>query len=379
MKPVRGFLSAVLALAVIIGCGTAAAGESISEAPVTRIVGESRNDSEHTPIIMSAPDNDFRTDLQYSYLMDEDPENVGAYAHGAKQLSRPRGIVCDFSADDIGEAKSYVIQRASSEDFSDAVTVEGLLEKKYQFHNLMLGEHFFWRGGTSLKSIADSPVHEMTVTEIPPRICYVEGGTNIRDIGGYASSLVPDGVIRQGLYYRGANINSITKKGKNRMLNELGVRVEIDLRDKNQCGGPYVKGIQYFALSIPSGTEAKRFEEYSSVYRKVFALIANADEKPVFLHCHAGADRTGIVSFILLTVCGAEYEDIARDYLFTNFTDQGPRVLSSEFNLWWAKLDYFAGDTKAEKAKNWLMLKGVPEDQIEHIREIFVEGYKPAQ
>ena len=333
------------------------------------------DDSAYTPIMLTSPDNDMRTDLQYSYIMDPDLENVYAYAHGVEALSLPRGVLCDFSGDDIGDAAEYVIQRAASEDFSDAVTVEGLTEKSYAFQNLLLGEHFWWRGGTSLETIEDSPVHEMTVTDIPPRVCYVEGGTNIRDVGGYESSLVDGGCIRQGLYYRGANINAITEEGQRQMRDDLGVRVEIDMRDADLCLGPYVDGVEYYAMSIPSATEPRRFEEFSSVYKDIFALIAEADENPVFLHCGSGADRTGIVTFILLAVCGVSYEDMAHDYLFTNFANERIRYLSSEFDNWWAKLDYFAGDTKADRAKSWLMLKGVPEEQIEHIREIFVDGY----
>ena len=378
MKPVHSSLALTLVLAMIIGSGLSAAGRPFSRTPVPVLREEPQGESVYTPDMKTSPDSDFRTDLQYSYATDEDPLNVYAYARGAEEMSLPRGIICDFSGDGIGNAKSYVIQRASSEDFSDAVTIDRLPKKSYTFHNLLLGEHFFWRGGTSLQTIASSPVHEVTVTAVPPRICYVEGGSNIRDIGGYASSLVPGGTIRQGLYYRGANLNRVTSDGKRRLRNELGVLVEIDLRDKSLCRGPYVSGVEYHALSIPWMTEQMRFEEYSSVYREVFSLIANADKKPVFLHCQYGADRTGIVSFMLLTVCGASYEDIARDYLFTNFTNHGPRYLETEFMNWWNKLDYFAGDTKAEQAKNWLMLKGVPADRIEHIREIFIEGYTAA-
>ena len=331
--------------------------------------------SAYTPIMLTSPDNDFRTDLQYSYVMDPDVENIFAYAHGVELLSQPRGVICDFSGDDIGEAESYLIQRASSEDFSDAVTVEGLEEKTYAFQNLLLGEHFWWRGGTSLETIEDSPVHETTVTDIPPRVCYVEDVQNIRDVGGYESSLVPGGKLRQGLYYRGATLNYITKEGQRQMWDELGVRVEIDMRDESWCEGPYVDGVEYYVLSIPSFTDDQRFEEFSAEYRQVFELIANADEMPVYLHCNSGADRTGIVTFMLLTLCGVDYDDIARDYLFSNFTDQRSRELTSEFNNWWAKLDYFAGETKADQAKNWLRLKGVSEEDLEHIREIFVEGY----
>ncbi|MDD7158028.1 MAG: hypothetical protein PUH99_03415 [Firmicutes bacterium] len=78
------------------------------------------------------------------------------------------------------------------------------------------------------------------------------------------------------------------------------------------------------------------------------------------------------------SVCGASYEDIARDYLFTNFSTHGSRLnnFTTEFKQWWSKLDNYSGDTKADRAKSWLMSKGVKAAQVEKIREIFVEGYK---
>ena len=161
------------------------------------------------------------------------------------------------------------------------------------------------------------------------------------------------------------------------MTRDLGVKVEIDMRDLNQCNGPYVDGVEYNAISVPSGTESTRFEQFASEYRQIFALIANADQKPVILHCTAGCDRTGIVTMMLLTVCGASYEDVARDYLFSNFSTQGQRRLESEFVNWWNKLDSFSGSTKAEKAKSWLLSKGIPETTVQKIRSIFVEGYDP--
>ena len=384
MKKIQRSLSLLLALMMLLSSGALAFGEAdgppayLSSQEIIALMGseEPFDASLYTPIMQTSPDNDFRTDLQYSYLMDPDVTNIYAYSHGVEELSQPKGIVCDFSGDGVGTASSYIIQRASSEDFSDAVTVEGLAEPSYAFQNLLLGEHFYWRGGTSPETIGISPVHETTVTDVPPRVCYVEGCKNIRDIGGYESSLVPGGRIRQGVYYRGANINGITAEGQRQLRDELGVRVEIDMRDEDLCLGPYVDGVEYYTATIPSTTEAIRFEEFSSVYKDVFSIIANADKKPVFLHCSSGADRTGIVTFMLLTVCGVSYEDIARDYLFTNFTDERIRYIYSEFDNWYAKLDMFEGDSKADEAKQWLKLKGVPETQIERIREILVEGYE---
>ena len=71
----------------------------------------------------------------------------------------------------------------------------------------------------------------MIINSKGPRNCYVSGVTNVRDIGGYSSSLGKNAYIRQGLYYRGANLNSITDKGKAQMKEDLGVKTEIDLRD----------------------------------------------------------------------------------------------------------------------------------------------------
>lgn len=328
------------------------------------------------PVDGTVPENDFHTALQYRYLTDPNPENITAYANGVQEWSRPAGTLMDFSADCAESADGYVLQYAGNESFDGAVTVNGLQSRSYRVYNLMLGETVWWRGGTTLAEAQANPVHSMTIEAQGPRNLYIDGVTNVRDIGGYASSLVADGKIRQRLYYRGAKLDGITEAGKAEML-RLGIRQEIDLRDAYQCQGPYVDGIRYTAVSIPSGTESRRFEEFADEYKTIFGLIAKADENPVYLHCTAGADRTGICTFILLTVCGADYNDIARDYLFTNFSTQGSRInnFTTEFKQWWSKLDNFAGETKAEKAKAWLISKGVTAAEVERIREIFVEGY----
>ena len=40
------------------------------------------------------------------------------------------------------------------------------------------------------------------------------------------------------------------------------------------------------------------------------------------LHCFAGADRTGVMTFALLSLLGLEYKDIINDYAFTSFSTQ---------------------------------------------------------
>lgn len=331
------------------------------------------------PLVVSAeevtpPDNDFRTPLQYGYLLDN-YENYAAYVTGAKENSKPRGIICDFSGDGFGEEGPYVFQKADDPEFTDPREYTDLKEPVYTVQNVLLGEHFYWRGGTDLETIGNSPVHEVTVTDLAPRMCLVAGVTNVRDIGGYASSLVPGAKLRQGRYYRGARLDSIKEAGKIALRDELGVRAEIDLRGDGENKGPYVDGITYYSFEIPAGTEPRRFEDFAEEYVGIYTTIANADKAPVYLHCTVGADRTGIATFMLLAVCGVSYEDIARDYLMTNFSYNGERTLEKEFNIWWKKLGKLEGDTVPEKAETWMKSKGVSEETIERIREVFIEGY----
>lgn len=322
------------------------------------------------------PQYDIHTDLQYRYLNDSNVYNISEYANGVEELSLPTPITCDFSEDaQIPTAESYIIQISKTEDFEFPETISGLPEKEYDIYNLQLGEHFYFRGGINLSTISQSPIHEVSVSGQGPRNCYVDGVTNVRDIGGYASSLAEGAYIKQGLYYRGANLNTITERGKTTLKDTLGVGTEIDLRDEYQCLGPYVDGISYNAISIPSGTEYIRFEKFDKEYQQIFSIISEAYLSPVYLHCTAGADRTGIVSAMLLAVCGAGVDDITRDYLFTNFSTHGARSADSELKNWLNKLEAFDGESLADKAKSWMLSKGISNETVERIRTIFVVGY----
>jgi len=84
------------------------------------------------------------------------------------------------------------------------------------------------------------------------------------------------------------------------------------------------------------------------------------------------------MSFFLLGLCGASYEDMARDYNYTNFSTQGARYLENEFVNWYNKLlTNYPSETLPNKFKAHLMTKGLSSNTLETIRGIFVEGYTP--
>ena len=335
-----------------------------------------------TPEISSidVPSNDFHTQRQYQYCTDSDWRNVSSYAVGAEELSLPRSLSLPLTPTE--DAAKYYVQIAKGKADFAGVHVRETTQKSYEFYNAELGETYYYRSSTSMSDLSNARVHSYKVASMAPRNLYVDGMTNFRDIGGWRSSLVAGSVIRQGLFFRSANPDAVTEKGLE-AIRELGIHVDIDMRDIDQI--PEASALSHsdypvklINASIPSGTEARRYEEFNDVYKLIFETIAKADKDPVVLHCAQGADRTGIVCFFLLALCGASVEECGRDYCWTNFSTQGIRDPKREFDVWVKKTkeNYAEYPTFADQMKAHLLSKGIEEDTLEHIREIFVPGYE---
>ena len=335
-------------------------------------------DNPNTPA-GDVPDNDFHTQLQYDYINDSDWHNIFNYARGTTEYSIPRAINLKF--DDVADASKYYVQVVKgSNDFTGAQTYETTV-KQYELWNAELATKYYYRAATSEAGLASATIKDLTVASQAPRNLNVGGISNFRDVGGWKSSLIPNGVVKQGLYYRCANPNNINDEGK-KVIKDLNITVDIDMRDDYQVPTTSAASttdhpVRIVKASIPSGTESRRWEDFGDVYKLIFEEIANADNGAIMLHCTAGADRTGIATFFLLALCGVSEEDIGRDYCFTNFSTQGSRDYNNEFVNWVSKTKTTYADkpTFAEQMKAHLMSKGLSSDTLEHIREIFVPGY----
>ena len=148
--------------------------------------------------------------------------------------------------------------------------------------------------------------------------------------------------------------------------------------------------VELLKASVPSGSEPDRWEgsngtwmgtscDIAAQYKAIFEAIAEADQKPIALHCTHGADRTGIVSWFLLGLLGVSKEDCARDYVMTRFAGERavlPTGNDSEIAKWNQKTEALEGATWADKTYKHLNEDfGIEADTLETIREKFVPGY----
>ena len=204
------------------------------------------------------------------------------------------------------------------------------------------------------------------------KVIHLEEVRNVRDIGGVpinsafagedafarkgiftSESVSADEkrLIKHGLFFRGAHLSSISESDKEILFEQLRVRCVIDVRtgwerelkpdpvienvenfhipfyDKEKVGLEYTKKLPntirighdfacdqldfYYSLS-----NERTVEQMKKCIETAFKY-ANAG-KSVYFHCTGGKDRAGILAVLILEILGASYDEILKDYLFTN-------------------------------------------------------------
>ena len=325
----------------------------------------------------------FHIEPMAAYLSD-DVFSVADYVEGRDEISRPNPITLSWNVDFASGEKDlwyFVVRIWTKSDKSDArAFLVGRSEREYRFYNSYIGQKYYWNVtayGTA-GEVFSSDAATFTTASQAPRNLYVDGAINVRDLGGRAT--VDGGRVRQGLLYRGAKLHNadegtmITEEGIATMRQTLGIKSEMDLRTESEIGTLETvlgDGVTYYFRNLKASLDITD-STLRGHLKKIFAILANEDNYPIYYHCAAGADRTGMVSWLVNALCGVSEDDLWRDYLLTNFANVGgPRKKSNIDSKYVTPLKNATGATFAKKVYNYLKNDvGVPATDLDAVIRI---------
>ena len=150
------------------------------------------------------------------------------------------------------------------------------------------------------------------------RFIKIDGLLNVRDIGGINA--------KQGMVYRGSELfgerYNITDRGRDTFCRELGIKTELNVRNDLDIQRPHSLGgesVAYVLLACRPYAEIFR-EHNRERYRIIFDFLAKEENYPIYIHCSAGADRTGTLVLFLRALLGESEEDIFTEYELTSLS-----------------------------------------------------------
>ena len=297
----------------------------------------------------AAPDFDWRNLTQTS-----DPDG-----------SFPEPVVFSWQADGMA-----TLQISETESFAELVR-ETTADNAAEIFNLEIGRSYFWR---VLCGEESSEVRTFTTEDRAPRWIYIDGITNVRDIGGWKSK---DGRrIRQGLLFRGSEMDihkEITEAGIAELRDHLGVKTDLDVRGEvvgKRFDSPLGETVAFHL--VPIGAYDEYFKE-TTPYPVIFGLLADRANYPIYFHCWGGADRTGSLACMIEALCGVPEEDQDLDYELTSLSVWGKRSRMGEGWQMFVNELSTLGQTRQEQARAFLRRAGVTDETMDRIVEILTE------
>lgn len=220
------------------------------------------------------------------------------------------------------------------------------------------------------------------------RMIYTPSVWNVRDLGGWACT---GGRVKYGKIFRGGHFGNITDADKATIVDWLGVAADIDLRNNTETGSittsPLGSGVEYFHQSLDYYANAVSTTAASartaSVLKKVMSCVAA--NKPCYFHCMSGADRTGTIAYLMLSLLGVSQSNKDKDYELTAFSDEtdGRRFRNSNYNVtngngWYPLIKYFrdtyTGGNDNEKVVAWAVASGITAAEINAFRAAMITG-----
>ncbi len=300
----------------------------------------------------------------------------------------PRSITIKWNCKE--EAKYYTVKIADNKSLSNAKEYI-TYKKSVTVSDLYAATTYYYQ---IIASLNDKTVKSKIFnfkTAALTRTIYIDGVNNTRDIGGYKVS--DNKRIRQGMVYRGGNLDNITDEGKQQAY-ALGIKTDLELRQSEKRGteSPIGKDIKYVTVDEKGAPQYKNdygidvwrsdnlnTENAKNALVNEIRTFTKKENYPIYVHCAIGRDRTGTICFLISALCGVEKNDLYKDYELSilskachdNTTPD--RLVNHFFNEMYEFINGFEGNDFSEKTANYMKKLGISDDEINSIRNILVE------
>lgn len=303
------------------------------------------------------PEYTFHSELQEQYLKDN-YLSYTKYCRGAEELSLPVPIVLN-----LGSNGSHEVKLSLNEELTNA-KVYNVTSSKLELYNLYASKTYYY-------SIDNKKVESFSTCS-GPRNVYVDGVTNIRDIGAYKDE--KGTLLNQGYIYRSSKFTEdesqeaiISTQGIT-TLQGFGIKTELDLRktSDNENGGltASILGSDVNYVSVPMKSGGNIMSLNRDVIKDVFEVFGDVENYPIVFHCSIGVDRAGYIAFLLEALCGVNEEWLYRDYLFSNFGYTHNMRTYTTIETYLRAIEKEEGDNLSAKTYNYLLSIGVDDEDI---------------
>lgn len=208
---------------------------------------------------------------------------------------------------------------------------------------------------------------------------------NFRDLGGARTD---DGRrFIDGLVYRSGLLSELSATDRATMQDDLQIRTVIDIRRAHEHGTAGVAaldGVRIVRVPLtPKDVRVlvdprpevdsvvawyrRQLEVSKPTIKQVIESFETYGTEPLVFHCHAGKDRTGVISAVLLGALGVVDDDIVSDY---------SRSRASEDDAWFATLPDIFREARPEVMQRLLDLV---RDDFGSMREYLLEVGVPTE
>ena len=233
-----------------------------------------------------------------------------------------------FSWDAVGGVDNYVLSISKNKEFNNPLTYS-TSSTSLDIDTLEAGQKYYYRVGCVKNGEYYSSGEKSFTTANLPRTMKIDKAYNTRDIGGCYVNGGKQRVL-QGKVYRGARLDEISSDGIAKMVNDYGIKTDLDLREASKVPAVSPLGIDTKLINIsapqylgpPSSSNENGGIDYSPcwpILKKELEVFTDANNYPIYVHCNIGRDRTGTLLYLVEALLGMTEDEIYRDYELSYF------------------------------------------------------------